>query len=272
MPDKCLTATVIRTVTVAAGSLAPGHLGELTRHVPFELVDAVVEETNTSCRRRRHLPSRVGVYFLLALTLFCGLGYQRVWEKLCAGLAGLPLHHPSEKALRDLRRRLGTAPIKALFEAVAGPLARPAVPGVCYRHWRTVAFDGCSSIRAADRPRVLERLRKPRGRWGEAGHPTLQLMPLVETGTRGLLGAVFGSTATGELTYAQRLLHLLTHEMPPSLGVTVWREASRDHFVQLSSSVIDSIVCNTCGARAASGRSWFVSPREPRTSSLVSAA
>lgn len=60
--------------------------------------------------------------------------------------------------------------------------------------------------------------------------------------------------------------------LPNSLGVTVWREASGDQFVQLSAGVIDTIVCNTCGARAASGRSWFVSPREPRTSSLVSAA
>lgn len=59
---------------------------------------------------------------------------------------------------------------------------------------------------------------------------------------------------------------------PSSLGVTVWREASGDHFVQLSAGVIDSIVCNTCGASAASGRSWFMSPCEPRTSCLVSAA
>jgi len=36
---------------------------------------------------------------------------------------------------------------------------------------------------------------------------------LVETGTRGLLGAVFGPTAEGETSYAGRLLHLLTPEM-----------------------------------------------------------
>jgi Insertion element 4 transposase N-terminal len=36
---------------------------------------------------------------------------------------------PSEKALRDLRRRLGPAPLKALFEVIAGPLAQPWTPG-----------------------------------------------------------------------------------------------------------------------------------------------
>jgi hypothetical protein len=34
-------------------------------------------------------------------------------------------------------------------------------------------------------------------------------MTLVETGTRALLGAVFGPTAEGETSYARRLLHLL---------------------------------------------------------------
>jgi hypothetical protein len=36
---------------------------------------------------------------------------------------------PPEKALRDLRRRLGPAPLKALFEVVTGPLAQPGTPG-----------------------------------------------------------------------------------------------------------------------------------------------
>jgi hypothetical protein len=69
------------------------------------------------------------VYFLLALAMFPRLGYARVWAKLTAGLAGLDVPSPSEKALRDLRRRLGPAPVKALFEVVAGPLAWPRTPG-----------------------------------------------------------------------------------------------------------------------------------------------
>ena len=62
--------TITRTITVAAGVFAPGHLGELTWQVPFELADSVLEETRTRERRLRDLPSRVGVYFVLALGLF----------------------------------------------------------------------------------------------------------------------------------------------------------------------------------------------------------
>ena len=107
LPSVPAVTTITTTITVAAGVFAPGHLGELTWQVPFELADAVLEETRTAERRLRVLPSRAGIYFVLALGLFPGLGYQGVWAKLTAALEGLPLACPSAKALRDLRRRLG---------------------------------------------------------------------------------------------------------------------------------------------------------------------
>jgi Insertion element 4 transposase N-terminal/Transposase DDE domain len=207
------TVTFSREVTAAGGVFAPGHLGELTQLVPFELVDEVLAATKTVQRRLRDLPSRAGVYFLLALGLFAGLGYARVWGKLTAGLEGLPgleLACPSEKALRDLRRRLGPAPLKALFEVLAGPLAWPYAPGVAFCGLRTVAFDGCSSLHVPDTARNrawLGRIRHPNG---FAGYPALRLLALAETGTRGLLGAVIGAhTDGGETALARRLLHLL---------------------------------------------------------------
>ena len=133
MRTQSATITITRAVTVAAGVFAPGHLGELTQYLPFELVDDVLVQTKTVQRRLRDLPSRVGVYFLLALGMYPRLGYARVWAKLTAGLAGLDLPCPSEKALRDLRRRLGPAPLKALFEVVAGPLAQPRHAGGAVR-------------------------------------------------------------------------------------------------------------------------------------------
>jgi hypothetical protein len=203
----------------AHGGVAPGidvfsagQFGELTRYVPFDLVDAVVQESGRVQQRLRLVPSRVGVYFLLALGLFPRLGYARVWDMLTVALptaAGV-----SEKALRDVRRRLGAAPIKLLFDTLAVPLGRPHTPGVCYRRWRTVAFDGCSSLRCPDSPRNRAWLgRTVTGRGGFHGYPTPELVTLVETGTRGLLGAVFGPRSSGEITYAARLVARLDHSM-----------------------------------------------------------
>jgi hypothetical protein len=213
LPSQCATAVFRSTVTVAGELYAPGHLGELTQYVPFELVDDVLEQTRARQARLRMLPSRVGVYFTLALALFPALGYARVWDKLTGGLRGLCPRSPSEKSLRDLRRRLGAAPLRMLFETLAGPAARPGTPGVCYRRWRTVAFDGCSSAKAPDRPRICAWLGKITHRYGQEGYPMLRIVALCETGTRALLGAVFGPLADCETVYAGRLLSLLDDSM-----------------------------------------------------------
>jgi hypothetical protein len=212
--SESATVTVTRSVTAAAGVYAPGHLGELTQYLPFELVDDVLSQTKTVQRRLRDLPSRVGVYFVLALMLFPRLGYARVWRKLTIGLVGLELPNPSEKALRELRRRLGAAPFKALFEVVAGPLGQPHTPGVCYRGMRTVAFDGCNSLRVPDTERNRCWLGRIRYRMGFASYPTIRLMALIETGTRAVVGATLGSTGDrDEATLARRLLPLLQPSM-----------------------------------------------------------
>jgi hypothetical protein len=145
--------TITTTISVAAGVFAPGHLGELTRIVPFELADAVLAEARAGQRRLRLLPSRVGVYFVLAMCLFPGTGYLGVWAGLTAALGGLGLAVPSARALRDLRRRLGAAPFRLLFEMLAGPVAWPRTPGVRFGRYRTVAFDGCKTIKVPDTPR-----------------------------------------------------------------------------------------------------------------------
>jgi hypothetical protein len=59
---------------VASGPFAPGHLGELTQIVPFDMIDEILTETRTVHARARDLPSRVGGYLLLAGCLFADLG------------------------------------------------------------------------------------------------------------------------------------------------------------------------------------------------------
>ncbi|MEU4807551.1 transposase domain-containing protein [Actinosynnema sp. NPDC023587] len=83
-----------RTVTVAAGRFAPGHLGELTRVVPFELVDAILEGTRRVQRRSRDLvplaKSLLPVERALAM-----LGAVRVIPALLYKVARKPLSVPS---------------------------------------------------------------------------------------------------------------------------------------------------------------------------------
>jgi len=205
--------TLTRTITVGAGVFAPGHLGELTWQVPFELADCVLADALAAGRRLRDLPSRTGLYFVLALGLFPQLGYLNVWRKLTAALEGAPgVPSPSAKALRDLRRRVGAAPLRALFEVLAGPAAQPSTPGVRFGRYRTVSFDGCNSVKVPDTARNRAWLGKQAPSTGETGYPAIELMTLAETGTRALLGAVSGPR-TGETGYAAQLVHLLRPDM-----------------------------------------------------------
>jgi len=199
---------VDRTMQVAPGVFAAGHLGELTAVVPFELVDAVLREVGCVQRRLRMLPSRVGVYLVLAMVLFPEVGLAGVWTRLTGALRGLPgivVSAPSGKALRDLRRRVSVAPIRSLFEHLAGPTSWPGMPGVRYRGWRMVAIDGCSSFKAPDTPRNRAVFRIGRRRSGSDGWPGVQLLALAECGTRALLGATVTALSVGEITAAAAL-------------------------------------------------------------------
>ena len=201
-------SAITRTILVAAGRFAPGHLGELTQQVPFEMVDAVLTETRTGQRRIRDLPARVVVYLLLAGCLFAELGYRQVWQRLVAGLDGLPLPQPSAAALTKARHRLGPAPLRALFDLLRGPAATLAGQ-VRWRGLLVCAVDG-TTMTVADSPANLARFSKQRGgRTGGSGYPMLRLVAVVACGTRSVIDAVFGPITKGETTYAAGLLRCL---------------------------------------------------------------
>lgn len=201
-------SVIHRTITVASGRFAPGHLGELTRQVPFELVDAVLAETGTVQSRVRELPSRVVVYLLLAGCLFADLGYGQVWHRLVAGLEGLPLPSPTAGALTKARRRVGAEPLQRLFDLLRGPAATTATAGVRWCGLLVCAIDG-TTMSVADTPANLRMLTKQAGHNGGSGYPLLRLLALVACGTRTLIDAAFGPTSRGEPSYTCQLLRSL---------------------------------------------------------------
>jgi hypothetical protein len=192
-------------ITVAGGRFAPGHLGELTQQVPFEMVDAVLAETGAVQARVRDLPSRVVVYLLLAGCLFAELGYRKVWQRLVAGLDGLPVAHPSAAGLRQARQRVGVAPLRALFDLLRGPAATTAGSGVWWRGLLVCAVDG-TTISVADSAANVAAFGRQSGHHGGSGYPLLRLLAVVACGTRTVVDAVFGTYRTGETTYAAGLL------------------------------------------------------------------
>jgi Insertion element 4 transposase N-terminal/Transposase DDE domain len=198
-------SVIHRTITVAAGRFAPGHLGELTQQVPFELVDAVLAATGRTQSRIRDLPARVVVYLLLAGCLFAELGYVQVWQRLTAGLDGLKVATPTASALTQARRRLGPAPLRALFDLLCGPAPIAACRGVRVGGLLVCAIDG-TTLSVPDTPQNLGVFTTQSGNHGGSGYPLLRLVALVACGTRSLINVVFGPTSNGETTMCDRLV------------------------------------------------------------------
>jgi hypothetical protein len=212
LPVESDTTRVVHAVTVAAGRFAPGQLGELTQIVPFEMVDAALVATGRVQRRIRDLPSRVVVYLLLAAALFAECGYRQVWAHMIAGLDGLDVPTPSAGALAQARRRIGPAPLAALFDLLAGPAAGPATRGVWWRGRLVTALDG-TALCCPDTDANLAVYRKGGSGNGGTGYPYIRLLALVACGTRGVLAATFGATTRGETGYTRDLISALHRKM-----------------------------------------------------------
>jgi Insertion element 4 transposase N-terminal/Transposase DDE domain len=215
-------------------------IGALTKAFPPELVDHVVDTTDTREVRRRLLPARLVVYFVLALWLFRGrnCGYGRVLSKLVDGLyhrrrgrqlldgvldpagwvdtgQGRRWRPPNISNLSRARARLGADPLHMLFDAVAGPVGGPAdggaadpVAGVFCCGLRVVSIDGSTS----DLPDTKENaafFSRPSNATRDGAFPQVRWLAAAESGTGALLGACFGPYTVGEQTLARDLLAAL---------------------------------------------------------------
>ncbi|MFG3442339.1 IS4 family transposase [Nonomuraea sp. NPDC047897] len=216
-------SVITLTISLAGGRFTPGHLGELTQLLPFEMVDEALRATGRVQARLRDLPSRVVVYLILAACLFTEVGYSGVWRKLTGALAGLPQAAPTASAPAQARQRVGSRPLQWLFDLLRGPAAIPHGPGTRWRGLLVVALDG-TTLTVPHTPAVLTRFTRQAGNHGGTGYPQIRLLALVACGTRTIIDAVFGPTTAGETTYTPRLL--------PSLRPGMILLADRDFAAQ----------------------------------------
>ena len=127
-----------------------------------------------------------------------GLSWASGWRS--------PWSVPTKGALAQARSRLGSEPLRALFEQVAVPLATPTTVGAAYRDWRLVSIDG-TCIDVADSPANHERFGRPgsgRGQ-GVGAFPQLRLVGLAECATHAITRVALGPCTSSELALADEL-------------------------------------------------------------------
>src|SRR5690348_10796872 len=212
-------------------------IGLLTSTFPPELVDRVVAETGRVQRRSRLLPARVVVYYVLAMCLFFGQGYEEVARLLTEGLAYARRWRgswrvPTTAAITRARARLGPEPLRALFDAACQPLATEATVGAFYRQWRLVAVDGTTFDLpdTAANAGYFGRPGSARGA-GKGAFPQVRVTALGECGTRAIFAAALGPLAVHETELARRLFGHLRAGMlliadRGFAGFDLWRAAA----------------------------------------------
>ncbi|WP_460963091.1 IS4 family transposase, partial [Parasphingorhabdus pacifica] len=209
----------------------------LTKTFPAELVDDVLAGTGRGEQRKRLLPARVVVYFVLAMCLFSREGYEEVTRLLTEGLAWARRWHgqwrvPTTAALSRARARLGPEPLKALFARVAAPVATETTVGAWCHGWRLVAVDG-TTFDVPDTQSNADHFGRPGNSRGEgkSAYPQARLAVLAECGTHAIFAAATGPLAVHERTLARRLFPSLTPGMllladRGFLSFDLWRAAA----------------------------------------------
>ncbi|SOB78969.1 Transposase DDE domain-containing protein [Streptomyces sp. 1331.2] len=189
-------------------------IGVLTRAFPPGLVDEVIAETGRGEKRSRLLPARVVVYFVLAMCLFFGQGYEEVARVLGEGLGDgrRSWRVPTTAAIGRARRRLGPEPLRLLFARVCRPMAVPGTAGAWYRRWRLVAVDGTTLDLADTEANDAFFGRHVSGR-GASAFPQARVVGLAECGTHAVFAAVTGPLSASEQSLSRQLFDRLREGM-----------------------------------------------------------
>ncbi|MGW1528432.1 IS4 family transposase [Streptomyces sp. NPDC002159] len=216
-------------------------IGLLTRTFPPELVDRVVAASGREGQRQRLLPPRLVVYFVLAMCLFSGGGYEEVARLLTEGLSWAgrrsgPWQVPTTAAISRARVKLGPQPLKALFEQTADSVAAESTIGARYGRWRLVAIDG-TTLDVPDSDENATHFGRPKTHRGERpAFPQVRVVALAECGTHAITHAALGPFTTAEAVLAQELF---TATGPGDLLIADCRFSDPDQWRAASASGAD---------------------------------
>ena len=211
-------------------------VGLMTKVFPPGVVDEVIAECGRTEQRHRSLPARTMAYFAIGMALHSEGSYEDVMGLMTDGLAwsesdAEPVRFPSKSAIFQARERLGSAPVRALFDRVARPLAIEHSPDSFLAGRRLVAIDG-TLLDVADSVANDEFFGRPGTSKGErSAFPQVRLVALAECGTHAIFDAELGTYAESEMALSK----VLVDRLEPGMLMTadrgfcsfeLWQQAS----------------------------------------------
>lgn len=226
-----------RTVaSLPAGSRITDYisLGVIAKFFPVQRIELILKETGKASVRKRDLPAHVVVYYVIALALYMRASYREVLRCLLEGLQWLldpstTLKVAGKSGISQARTRLGSEPVKKLYQTVVTPIATERTHGAWYREWRLVSLDG-STLDVADTAENEAAFGRPAASRGSSAYPQIRFVALLESGTHVLTGAQMAGCRTDETALAKQVIPRLQKGMlcladRYYLGYELWRKA-----------------------------------------------
>jgi hypothetical protein len=205
--------------TLPAGSRITDYisLGVIAKFFPLEKVREALHQTNRASLRERDLPAHVMVYYVIALALYMRSSYREVLRCLLEGVQWLldpsaTVKVAGKSGISQARSRLGTEPLKKLYETVVTPIAEKRTQGAWYRQWRLVSLDG-STLDVADTAENDRAFGRPGASRGSSAYPKIRFVGLLENGTHVLWAAQVDPYGTDEITLAQSVVPALKKDI-----------------------------------------------------------
>jgi hypothetical protein len=174
-------------------------------------IDEALEATGTATVRRRRLPAEQVVWLVLGMGLYRNKPITEIVAELDLALPGRRGPRAASSSVTQARERLGSEPLRWLFERCAETWAH----GSARRHaWRGLAVYGVdgTTIRVPDSEANREQFGHHVSSRGESGYPMARLVTLMALRSHLLAAARFGPQSASEVSYARELWPLIPDE------------------------------------------------------------
>jgi Insertion element 4 transposase N-terminal/Transposase DDE domain len=186
---------------------------QISERIPRAIVDRILEETQRTSIRRRKLPAYLMVYYVIAAALMSSASAREVLRTLVDDIRDqfwdAKALIATRAAICKARQRIGSKPLRRLYDHMVGPIAKRTTSGAWFRGLRLVALDG-SSLQLEDTPAN----RKRYGKAGAANQkssplPLIRIVALCEIGTHVLFAARMAAWKISEVALAKKVLKRL---------------------------------------------------------------
>lgn len=193
----------LAAAVAAIEQLGPQGIARFQASLEMSWIDEALAATGTASIRRRKFPAEQAVWLVLGMALFRDRSINDVVAHLGLTLPGTGTL--AKSAIPVARRKLGPAPMKHLFQRVAGAWSNAEKAGD-YRGLTLLGIDG-TCMRVQDSDANFEHFGKPTCRDGEGGgYPQLRLAALLNLGTRMVTDMEFGAFEKSETALAEPLI------------------------------------------------------------------